>query len=71
MSSSKTKSTTKSATTSSSSARNAGKVFSSQAVSFLVENAGVLSANSIARRLGRTTKSIRRKAEKLGLSLSL
>lgn len=66
MSSSNSKSTT-----TSSSARNAGKVFSARAVNFLVENAGVLSAKSIAGRLGRTTKAVRRKAEKLGLSLSL
>lgn len=53
------------------STRNAGKVFSEKAVNFLVNNAGVLSASSIAGRLGRTTKAVRRKAEKLGISLSL
>ena len=51
--------------------RNAGKPFSDKAVNFLVNNAGVLSASSIAGRLGRTVKGIRRKAEKLGISLSL
>jgi len=51
--------------------RNAGKLFSGRAVNFLFLNAGVLSAKSIAGRLGRTTKSVRRKAEKLGISLSL
>ena len=51
--------------------RNAGKLFSDRAVGFLVINAGVMSAKSIAGRLGRTTKAIRRKAEKLGISLSL
>ena len=51
--------------------RNAGKVFSDRAVNFLTNNAGVLSASSIAGRLGRTTKAVRRKAEKLGISLSL
>jgi len=51
--------------------RNAGKLFSEKAVNFLVINAGVLSASSIAGRLGRTTKAVRRKAEKLGISLSL
>lgn len=50
--------------------RSAGKPFSDKAVSYLVKNAGVLSAKSIAGRLGRTEKSIRRKAEKLGLSLA-
>lgn len=56
---------------SSTTTRNAGKLFSDRAVDFLVKNAGVLSAKSIAGRLGRTTKSVRRKAEKLGVSLSL
>lgn len=66
MSSSKTGSTGGSGST-----RNAGKLFSEKAVNFLVSNAGVLSAKSIAGRLGRTTKAVRRKAEKLGISLSL
>ena len=57
--------------TGSTSVRNAGKIFSDRAVNFLVNNAGVLSAKSIAGRLGRTTKAVRRKAEKLGISLSL
>lgn len=51
--------------------RNAGKLFSDRAVNFLIVNAGTLSAKSIAGRLGRTTKAVRRKAEKLGISLSL
>lgn len=51
--------------------RNAGKLFSDRAIGFLLTNAGVLSAKSIAGRLGRTTKAVRRKAEKLGISLSL
>ena len=58
-------------TTTSSSTRNAGKAFSDRAVNFLILNAGSLSAKSIAGRLGRTTKAVRRKAEKLGLSLSV
>lgn len=53
------------------STRNAGKVFSERAVNFLILNAGTLSASSIAGRLGRTTKAVRRKAEKLGISLSV
>lgn len=52
-------------------ARNAGKVFSTRATLFLVNNAGTLSARSIAGILGRTVKSVRRKAEKLGISLSV
>ena len=51
--------------------RNAGKLFSTKAVGFLMDNAGFLTASSIAGRLGRTTKSVRRKAEKLGVSLAL
>ena len=51
--------------------RMAGKPFSSAAVNFLVRNAGVIPASKIASRLGRTTKAIRRKAEKLNLSLAL
>jgi hypothetical protein len=54
-----------------SSVRNAGKVFSDKALNFLLGSAGRLSAKSIAGQLGRTTKSIRRKAEKFGISLSL
>lgn len=46
-----------------------GTKFSGKAVNFLASNAGKMSANSIARRLRRSTKSVRRKAEKLGLSL--
>lgn len=57
--------------TTSVSTRNAGKVFSDRAVNFLIGNAGLMSAKSIAGRLGRTTKAVRRKAEKLGLKLSV
>ena len=49
--------------------KNAGKVFTDKATDFLVKNAGVMSTAKIASRLGRTTKAISRKAEKLGLSL--
>ncbi len=51
--------------------RNAGKLFSAKAINFLVSKAGNQSANSIARQLGRTVKAVRRKAEKLGVSLAL
>lgn len=51
--------------------RNAGKPFSGRAVHFLLENAGHLTTRSIAARLGRTVKAVRRKAEKLGVSLSV
>lgn len=51
--------------------RNAGKPFSVKAVSFLTKNAGKRSAVSIANQLGRTEKAVRRKAEKLGLSLAV
>ena len=51
--------------------RNAGKAFSDRAVNFLIGNAGLLSAKSIAGQLGRTTKAVRRKAEKLGVRLSV
>ena len=46
-----------------------GTPFSSAAINFLVSNAGKRSATSIASQLRRTVKSVRRKAEKLGLSL--
>ena len=48
-----------------------GTLFSSNAVSFIVKNAGKLKAKSIASILHRTEKSVRRKAEKLGISLRL
>lgn len=51
--------------------RNAGKPFSEKAESFLVESAGALPAKSIAGKLGRTVKAVRRKAEKLGVSLAV
>ena len=58
-------------TTTNTSTRNAGKTFSDRALNFLIGNAGLMSAKSIAGRLGRTTKSVRRKAEKLGVKLSV
>jgi hypothetical protein len=58
-------------TTNTTSTRSAGKVFSDVALNFILGNAGTMSAKSIANRLGRATKSVRRKAEKLGLSLAL
>jgi len=48
-----------------------GTVFSTNSVRFLEKNAGKMSARSIAAVLHRTEKSVRRKAEKLGLSLRL
>lgn len=48
-----------------------GTLFSDKSVNFLTKNAGKLPAKSIAAILHRTEKSIRRKAEKLGLSLKL
>lgn len=51
--------------------KNAGKPFTVKATSFLVDNAGSLTATKIAKRLGRTVKSIRRKAEKLEISLAV
>lgn len=55
----------------STSPRNAGKSFGHKSVDFLIANAGVITAKTIAGRLGRTTKAVRRQAEKLGLSLSV
>jgi len=51
--------------------RNAGKLFTVKATGFLLTNAGELTATQIASRLGRTVKSVRRKAEKLGISLAV
>jgi len=51
--------------------RNAGKLFSDKALNFLIGNAGTRSARSIAGSLGRSVKAVRRKAEKLGLKLSV
>lgn len=51
--------------------RNAGKVFSSKATNYLLSNAGRLPAKSIAGVLGRTEKAVRRKAERLGISLAV
>ena len=61
----------KTTTTTSTNTRSAGKAFSLTAVNFLVTKAGTMSAKSIAGRLGRTVKSVRRKAEKLGVKLAL
>lgn len=63
--------TTTNTTTTNTTTRNAGKPFTDKAVNFLMKRAGKQSASSIARQLGRTEKSVRRKAEKLGLSLRL
>ena len=46
-----------------------GKLFSSSSVNFIINNAGKMKASSIANILHRTEKSVRRKAEKLGISL--
>jgi len=51
-------------------ARNAGKFWTSKAVSFLKKKAGRKSTKFIASRLGRTTKAVQRKAETLGISLA-
>jgi hypothetical protein len=60
-----------STTTTTKQPRNAGKVFSSNAEIYLINNAGRMSAKSIAGVLGRTVKAVRRKAERLGVSLAL
>lgn len=51
--------------------RNAGKTFSPKATTYLMKNAGKMKAVSIANVFGRTEKAVRRKAEKLGLSLAI
>ena len=48
---------------------NQGKPYTAKTVSFLVASAGVTSVITIAKKLGRSVKGVRRKAEKLGLSL--
>jgi hypothetical protein len=48
-----------------------GTLFSIKAVNFLSVNAGKMNAASIAKVLRRTEKSIRRKAERLGISLAV
>jgi len=53
------------------SVRNAGKPFSNIAVNFIVNNAGLLTTAQIAKRLGRTPKSITRKADRLFVSLAV
>lgn len=46
-----------------------GKKFTEGSVSFIRKNAGKMTAKKMASVLHRTTKSVRRKAEKLGISL--
>jgi len=48
---------------------NQGKPFTQGTIDFIIFNAGVLKAKSIANVLHRTEKSVRRFAEKFGLSL--
>ena len=48
---------------------NQGKPYTSKTVSFLITHAGSTSVTTIAKKLGRSVKGVRRKAEKLGLSL--
>ena len=48
-----------------------GKRFTTGSLRFLSNKAGKMSAKSIAKVLHRTVKSVRRKAEKLGLSLKV
>jgi hypothetical protein len=48
-----------------------GKKFTNGSVNYLVKNAGKMPAKSIASVLHRTTKSVRRKAERLGLRLKV
>ena len=57
------------ATTTNGTATVKGKLFSNSNISFIINNAGKMKASSIANVLHRTEKSIRRKAEKLGISL--
>lgn len=51
--------------------RNAGKVFTVNEISALFVLLGTTSVTKIAKSLGRTEKAIRRKAEKLGLSVAV
>lgn len=46
-----------------------GKKFTEGSVNFIRRNAGKMKAEKMASVLHRTTKSVRRKAEKLGISL--
>jgi hypothetical protein len=48
-----------------------GKRFTTGSVQFLFKNAGKMRASKMARVLHRTTKSVRRKAERLGLRLKV
>jgi hypothetical protein len=48
-----------------------GKRFTTGSVQFLRSRAGTMTASKIARVLHRTTKSVRRKAERLGLRLKV
>jgi hypothetical protein len=52
-------------------ATRAGKRFTTGSVQFLRSRAGTMTASKIARVLHRTTKSVRRKAERLGLRLKV
>lgn len=45
------------------------KKFTERSVNFIRKNAGKMSAQSIANVIHRSEKSVRRKAEKLGISL--
>ena len=48
-----------------------GKAFTSGTVSFIVTNAGKMTVKNMAKVLHRTEKSIRRKAERLGIKLKV
>ena len=50
-------------------ATRSGKKFTQGSVNFILRNAGKMTATKMASVLHRTTKSVRRKAEKLGISL--
>ena len=51
--------------------KNWGKPWSQKATEFLVNNAGKMSAQAIANRLGRTRKSVYSKSERVGVNLSV
>lgn len=46
-----------------------GKLFTESSINFIKKNAGKMTAKAIANVLHRTEKSVKRKAEKLGISL--
>ena len=48
-----------------------GTVFSEKSVNFIVKNAGKMKLSSIAKVLHRTTGSVQKKAERLGVSTKL